>query len=789
MGLTIRFLTPALFMAVALLCVLLGWLGSLDQALRDVRFTLDHRSPSGRVAFVDIDTRSISAVGVWPWPRSVHAEVLTRLLDLGAAEVAFDIDFSTPSTSSADDEAFEAALEDAGGYAILVGLRQLGTGVFTLPLPRFSQHTSVGGINVATDNLGIVRTVPDVLTDGTTVLPSLPSVLAGVRPPGSFLIDYSIDERSIDRISVADVLGGVLEESRVANRKIVIGASALELRDVMMTPTAGPLPGALIQVLATESLLLDRALQPPSGWICAMLLVGATGILLLVRLRTRRWQATLIAALGLSLTLEVAAFVLQARAGVLIDTGAVHLFNLLAAAAGIAWEVGERRRLHQDAVAGLVRMATYDSVTGVFTRPAFIQQVERALAAEHVLGVVSLRLDRFDRVAATMGAAYAEPALREVAMRLSSFAPLAIGRVGSESFAFLTSAADVVEAAQRLPDLLASPFAIGDQRMILSATVGYAQSKSDTGERAEALLNRAEVAQAAAQSAGTFVPTAYHSDLQRGFEEDRELEVALREALTIGSIEVFAQGQFELATGAFCGAEALARWRRPEAGFVSPARFVPLAERAGLAVALGRHILASACAGAAGWPNSVRLAVNVSPAQFEFDDVPRLIEEVLAASGLDPQRLDIEITEGLVLKAHPSTMDALNAIRQIGVGIALDDFGTGYSSLSYLSSLPITKLKIDQSFVRQLTIQRRAATIVEAILALCKQLDITVIAEGVETSEQAAWLKYHRCDIAQGFLFHRPAPISELAPMTRAVRSGSGLGIRSHAREAGHFSV
>lgn len=267
-----------------LVAQLAGWLLPLDLGLRDLRFRLDHRQPTQQIAFVDVDPASLDAVGVWPWPREIHAELLTRLLDLGAAEVAFDIDFSTPSRDPAGDQAFEDALADAGGYAVLPGFLQMDSGQLTLPLPRFAQHAQVGAVNVATDNTGIVRSLPYGIGGGGTPLASLPNMLAG-KPvlPGSFVLDYAIDANAIDRIPAKDVLAGNVDPARVADRKIVIGASALELRDVMMTPTQGPQPGAIIQIIAAESLLQGRALPPANPLINGLVVLAVFGALLVLR--------------------------------------------------------------------------------------------------------------------------------------------------------------------------------------------------------------------------------------------------------------------------------------------------------------------------------------------------------------------------------------------------------------------------------------------------------------------------------------------------------------------------
>jgi EAL domain-containing protein (putative c-di-GMP-specific phosphodiesterase class I) len=246
------------------------------------------------------------------------------------------------------------------------------------------------------------------------------------------------------------------------------------------------------------------------------------------------------------------------------------------------------------------------------------------------------------------------------------------------------------------------------------------------------------------------------------------MELALREAVGRRDIAVHYQGQVDLRTGALVGAEALSRWHHPALGAVSPLRFFSLAEETGLAVELGAQVMAAACQEVSSWPRQMRIAINVSPSQFELDDVPARVSRCLEKNGLDPRRLDLEITEGMLLAATPNVLHALERIRHMGVGIAIDDFGTGYSSLAYLGTLPVDKVKIDQSFIRKLMVDPRADAIVEAMLALCRRLGLSVVAEGIETDEQAEWLRARQCEFGQGYLFHRAVAGAEM----RAVIAG-----------------
>jgi EAL domain-containing protein (putative c-di-GMP-specific phosphodiesterase class I) len=242
----------------------------------------------------------------------------------------------------------------------------------------------------------------------------------------------------------------------------------------------------------------------------------------------------------------------------------------------------------------------------------------------------------------------------------------------------------------------------------------------------------------------------------------RALDAALRQAVVKQEFTLLYQPQADLGSGRIVGAEALARWTHPTLGTIPPVTFIAAAEETGLIVDIGRWVLETACREAAGWPDEVRIAVNVSPVQFELSDVAADVAAALEHSGLAPERLDIEITEGVFVRNAVTVTHKLDAVRALGVGIALDDFGTGYSSLGYLGQLPIDKLKIDQSFVRRLPGDAEAVAIIKAVMALSTALGKSVVAEGIETMEQAAILRGFGCSVMQGYQFGRPMPATAI---------------------------
>lgn len=765
------FLPTAIALGIAVTAQGLGWLAPLNDALRDVRFALDSQPVSQTLAYVDIDARSLEAVGVWPWPRRIHAELLTGLLDLGADVVAFDIDFSVASNET-DDALFEAALADAGGYAILAGFRQLdakgGDLGFTLPLARFAQHADLALVNVATDSTGTVRKAPVAIALNGELVPSLPVMLAGVPvriDRNDFVIDYAVDPAAIPRIPVADVLAGRVDPDLIAGRKVVIGASALELRDVMMTPKYGALPGALIQLMAAESVHQGRMLTAPR-LMETLALVAALAVFLVALGPNIATATGLVAAAGWAALLEAGAFRLQTGYGILVDTAGPQLALLFALGLGVAIELFEKRRQlreaarqRTEALERLAHLAIYDPLTNALTRQGFIERLGTLERDGRPVVVLTIGLDRFERINGALGHAVGDLVLKEIADRLGRLRPAALGRITSENFAIALhgSARSLSELARAVMADIQEPMRVAGHEVIVSCHAGHVVwTPNRIDIEPEALLRRAEIAKSMAAGAQGVPELGFEETMEARFAASRRMELALRDAIQNGDLDLGIQGQFDLTTGQLVGGEALARWTDPELGQVSPADFVPLSEDTGLAVPMGAQILMHACARAVELPDSCRIAVNVSPTQFELDDVPALVARALEQSGLAPERLDIEITEGVFLDASGRILDALHEVRALGVGIALDDFGTGYSSLGYLTSMPFTKLKIDQSFVRELPDDGRSAAVVSTILDLSRKLGLTVVAEGIESEKQAEWLRTRGCAIGQGYLFHRP---------------------------------
>jgi predicted signal transduction protein with EAL and GGDEF domain len=318
---------------------------------------------------------------------------------------------------------------------------------------------------------------------------------------------------------------------------------------------------------------------------------------------------------------------------------------------------------------------------------------------------------------------------------------------------------------------LGLPFELGDHHVVIGASVGVAIAPDD-GDNADQLLKNADMALYRAKGDGRARFHFFESEMDVKAQARRALELDLRAAVTVGEFEVFYQPFVNLAENRITGFEALLRWNHPTRGRVSPAEFIPLAEETGLITAIGEWVIRQACTEAKTWPSDLRVAVNVSPVQFRNKTLLSTVVSALATSGLRADLLELEITETVLMTNNDATLAVLHELRSLGVRIAMDDFGTGYSSLSYLRSFPFDKIKIDQSFVRDLTERPDSIAIIRAVADLGQSFGMTTTAEGVETQEQLDKMRAEGCNEVQGYFYSKPVPASEIPQLLAAFRQG-----------------
>ncbi|MBR0739849.1 EAL domain-containing protein [Bradyrhizobium liaoningense] len=442
-------------------------------------------------------------------------------------------------------------------------------------------------------------------------------------------------------------------------------------------------------------------------------------------------------------------------------------------------DITERKR----AEARLAFMAQHDALTGLPNRTLLRQQMDEMLLhtrrSTDKVALLILGLDSFKSVNDTLGHAVGDKLLRGVAKRLRSTLREedALARLNSDEFAVLQSGLtrpeDAVMLAKRLLEAIADPYLLDGHSVVIGASIGIAMAPGD-GDESEKLLKGADMALSRAKldARGSFA--FFEAALDAKAQSRRKIEVELRDAIQNDVLRPYYQPLIDLQSGRITGFEALVRWPHAERGMVSPAEFIPVAEDTGLINPLGGLMLRRACQDAATWPDDVRVAVNLSPLQFRSGNLLSMVTDALRHSGLPPRRLELEITETLLLEKSAQVLATLHALRALGVRISMDDFGTGYSSLSYLRSFPFDKIKIDQSFVRDLGANREAQAIIRSIVSLGKGLGVTITAEGVETEAELSCLRAEGCDEAQGFLFSKARPNAEIVSLLAAQRGIDG---------------
>ncbi len=430
-------------------------------------------------------------------------------------------------------------------------------------------------------------------------------------------------------------------------------------------------------------------------------------------------------------------------------------------------DITERRRSE----ARIAYMATHDPLTGLANRSRLQERLSQSLlatnGADRVTALLMLDLDRFKEINDTLGHAPGDRLLRLVAERLRNlFGERAlVARLGGDEFAILLAVACADEAAahaRRVIESLVSPYDLEGHKANVGVSIGISLAPRD-GLDPEGLLRCADLALYRAKARGRGGFAFFESEMTDSARRRRSLEMELREALVRGQFEIHYQPQVNLKTGLAGGAEALIRWRHPARGIVGPGEFIGIAEEVGLIAPIGEWIMRQACADAARWKDGARVAVNISAVQFRNDHLAEMVVSALSAAGLAPSRLEIEITESVLLEKTEATLRALHQLRALGVRVALDDFGTGYSSLSYLRSFPFDKIKIDRSFTLEAGAGANGAAIVRAIASLGASFGMETTAEGVETEAQLALVTKEGCTEAQGFYFSEPRPASELA--------------------------
>jgi EAL domain-containing protein (putative c-di-GMP-specific phosphodiesterase class I)/CHASE2 domain-containing sensor protein len=729
----------------------------LERQLIVARARLLDRPPTGELAIVEIDAKSLAQIRSWPWSRRYHAQLLDRLHASKSGIVAFDVDFSSTSDAAGDGALAKAIERD--GLTILPTFQQSPSDrpsadtIKTEPAKLFGSAW-IGGVNIVPGKDGVVRSYPAATMIGGRIRPSMAVLLSDNDDLAdrAFQPDWAIDENKIPRFSFVDVVNGRVPPQAIAGKRIIVGATAIELGDRYTVPRFGTVPGVVVQALATESLLQRRAITR-SGILPNLLSILLTAVALGTS-RGRRFIPTFAAqgAAVLALLLGIPAAV-QARWPISLDSAAA----LLCALGCIAVRVGlEVRRRHRQST-------LLDMETGLANARAL--EARLTDSAESV-GLAAAGIDRFESIRNAIGTDALADLVREVAARVESVAGAQAYRIAPDVLAWLMPSPGDTNGsiATELGRLFVEPVLTREGPVDIHLTIGM--DEDPVGRDARSRIERGMTAISMARAAGE----DYHSyeSIDPSVRRQLSLMGELRRGMTRGEVKVAYQPKLDIKRGTIAHAEALVRWHHPDEGAIAPDLFIPLAESTGVVRELTAYVITQALADCATFHETgspLRVAVNVSAADIGRSDFVRQIRDLIADSGVEPGCLALEITESAILGSPRKAIEALTEFREMGIELSVDDYGTGQSTLSYLKQLPVSELKIDKSFITSMCDDENDRIMVKSTIELAHELGLKVVAEGVEDDRTLDALRSLGCDYAQGYLIGKAMSVQDLVEL------------------------
>lgn len=744
----------------------MGALAPLDNALSAVRFQLVQRDPTGGIVVAEIDRQTLAAAGEWPWPRERFAIAINHLLGAGANLIGFDVDFSARSDNDSD-ASLQSAIAAAAGKIVLPTFVQSGSEKETTPLAAISEDAILAGVNVQLDPDGRVRRYWRGFQHSASYRASMASTLAGAPYGDSthFLVDFGIRADKIDKISFEDIYTGRFNPARVRGKTILIGATALELRDNFTTPLRPATPGVMVHALAYESLKQGRALLAPSNPVVLAIAVLA---LLLTWPRRAPFHLTreLVRHGAVAAVVLLAPIALQAAVPVSVSVGLALFAQAISIAVGIRRELSRRtEELIRQREAHLAFVAIHDPETQLPNRRALTEEIGRQIASATggAVMVMVIGIERFPILRGAIGYAEANKVVCSLADLIGSW-------LGQEQvFHISTSMLGVVMRCDTAADARATCEALLTS---LETTARFDGKEIDTHVRLgvaidaspavapEKLLEQASIAidQARIQNRRLLV-----------FNEQEMIDPALQltmvadvaKGLSLGQFSLVYQAKVGCSDGKIVGAEVLVRWRHPLHGLIPPSLFIPVTEETGAIDDVTRWVLDRAIAdrpvmSAAGL--DIPISINVSGRLLSDQAFARHVIETVTRSGA---HIYAEITETAIIADPEAAIASVAAWRSAGVRISVDDYGSGLSSLSYLKQLAADELKIDRSLVVACPRSARDRLILKSTIDLAHGLGMSVVAEGVEDELVRVLLASMGCDQVQGYRFSRPAPLDD----------------------------
>ncbi|MDO6512748.1 EAL domain-containing protein [Neptuniibacter sp. 2_MG-2023] len=778
----------------------------IDLIIYDTLLNLSSHPAPEEIVIIAIDEESIIRLGRWPWPRTTHAELLNQLTQAQTTAVGFDILFSEKE-SLENDRLFAEAIEKNGHVFLAVAPEKSLNSQITelLPTPTIAEH-SAGFAHVDTelDIDGICRRVylyaglgdahwpilglalQQAIRDYplTPALEKTQSSDTGWVRKTPLLIPFYGPPGHFTHYSYIDVLNGKIGREHLKDKIVIIGATATGMGDAVSTPVSGHhqrMPGVELNANIAAALLESRFITEITPWqqylstlILTTLLVLAA-IVLPKRYFPISLPFTLLAALVLSFTLLREAQLWLPPTNTMLVL--ILVFSLFSWRRSLETQY-KLTQLNNE----VYQQLNFDPITHLPNKTMFKDQLASTLTETPSTQNVSLliiQLSGIKEVNNRLGLNAGDEILAMAAQQIQKAVGFSypVARLSGIEFATIitnqSSPSDTARIGHRLIQLLQLPCELQGDHFFFKPSIGVSTYPQD-GDSTDILISNAYAAMHKAKSNNKRGLYYYSLHLKQEIIDESSLTRDLHLALNQNQLEVYYQPQVISATGEIIGLEALLRWKHPERGNISPASFIPIAEKTGLIMPIGDWVLETACKQAVTWnkglKKEIRIAINISAIQFYDNFIVERVKQILDITALPAHLLELELTESALMSNFETTIQTLHELKDIGINIAVDDFGTGYSSLSYLKQFPLDRIKIDQSFVRDLGQSVESAEITQAIITMAHSLNLQVIAEGVETPQQRNFLLTQTCEELQGFLFSKPLPKAQISELLKSPR-------------------
>lgn len=791
----LRVLLLLLCLAVGLLTAASGLLQRLDWVLYDSMLPVLAEPVSDEIVVVAIDDDSLRELGRWPWSRAVHAKLIRQLTRLEAGAIGIDILFSEADTGNLlADRQFELALLDNGRSVLAVAPDKSHVEDLIgelLPIPALATAAAgLGHVDVELDVDGLCRSTYLYAGLQEARWPSLPLAMLQVagKPPESaskappanrannsgwlrqqkILIPFSRTE-TYRQLSYADVLAGRVSRDAIKGKLVLVGATAAGLGDAISTPGAFSherMPGILLNVEILNALLQQRTIDEIAflqSTLLSVLLTGMTVAAVTLLPATFSLLAYL-SGLLLSLVLSLA----MLKFGLSWFPPAATLSAITVSwPLWWLWKIHHVERQRQQLLRQLEKRRKFHLATGLPNAQMLTEELSTLSgnASRGCCGLMIIHINWPGSASVVIDRPISDPVLDLIGRRLREITDNSdfIAHLSGDDFAVLSCGhADeqaVLQASEKLLQAMQQPLAYRGEMLLLAPQIGLSIWPRDTHDSA-ALLRNAYTAMFKSRIDEIDPLCVYSANIGHELHKRSQLEQALLAAMERDEFELFFQPQVDIRSHQIVGVEALLRWNNPQLGWVAPDTFIPVAEHIGLIKPLGQWVLEAACFQLYAWKQAglgrLRMAINVSPLQFMVSGLDQQILHILEKYDLNPGDIELEITESLLMRDREDAVRKMHRLKESGITLAIDDFGTGYSSLSNLSLFPLDHLKIDKSFTQAIGMSAENDEITQGILSMAKNLHLNVIAEGVETPEQADFLRRHGCDELQGFLISRP---------------------------------